>query len=224
MGGCDLCFIESQIQELASCIPLRYDAGICKHKNEHTGVIEIMKVNQIGNLSERKRDNPSQNRVYDDNGLAPTLNCCGGGGLQPMVLIKQATNEGLIPCEVGGVVDLTFPSSKTRRGRVIDNGMTSPTLRAESIPSVLEDWTWTIDGETYIIRIRKLTPKECWRLMDFSDDDFDKAAQVNSNTQLYKQAGNSIVRNVLIAIMGQFIEGKEDAYKEIAHGTINNIL
>ena len=77
-GGCDLCFIESQIQELASCIPLRYDAGICKHKNEHTGVIEIMKVNQIGNLSERKRDNPSQNRVYDDNGLAPTLNCCGG--------------------------------------------------------------------------------------------------------------------------------------------------
>ena len=47
------------------------------------------------------------------------------------------------------------------------------------------------------LRIRKLTPKECWRLMGFDDSDFDKAAQVNSNSQLYKQAGNSIVVNVL---------------------------
>lgn len=49
-------------------------------------------------------------------------------------------------------------------------------------------------------RIRKLTPKECWRLMGFSDESFEKAAKVNSNTQLYKQAGNSIVVNVLEAI------------------------
>ena len=62
-------------------------------------------------------------------------------------------------------------------------------------------------------RIRKLTPKECWRLMDFTDEDFDKAAEVNSNTQLYKQAGNSIVVNVLEAILGQMIPGKEDVYK-----------
>lgn len=46
-------------------------------------------------------------------------------------------------------------------------------------------------------RIRKLTPKECWRLMGFDDESFEKAAKVNSNTQLYKQAGNSIVVNVL---------------------------
>lgn len=64
-------------------------------------------------------------------------------------------------------------------------------------------------------RIRKLTPKECWRLMDFSDDDFEKAEKVNSNTQLYKQAGNSIVVNVLVAILGQLLQGKEDLYKEI---------
>lgn len=51
------------------------------------------------------------------------------------------------------------------------------------------------------LRIRKLTPKECWRLMGFDDIDFDKAAEVNSNTQLYKQAGNSIVVNVLEAIL-----------------------
>lgn len=51
--------------------------------------------------------------------------------------------------------------------------------------------------------------------MDFNDSDYDKAAKVNSQTQLYKQAGNSIVCNVLVAIMGQLFEGKEDVYKEI---------
>ena len=47
------------------------------------------------------------------------------------------------------------------------------------------------------LKIRKLTPKECWRLMGFNDSDFEKAEKVNSNTQLYKQAGNSIVVDVL---------------------------
>ena len=51
------------------------------------------------------------------------------------------------------------------------------------------------------LRIRKLTPKECWRLMGFDDEDFERASEVNSNTQLYKQAGNSIVVNVLEAIL-----------------------
>ena len=51
------------------------------------------------------------------------------------------------------------------------------------------------------VRIRKLTPKECWRLMGFKDESFEKAEEVNSNTQLYKQAGNSIVVNVLEKII-----------------------
>ena len=54
-------------------------------------------------------------------------------------------------------------------------------------------------------RIRKLTPKECWRLMGFSDEDFEKAESVCSNTQLYKQAGNSIVTNVLMAIFWELL-------------------
>lgn len=70
-------------------------------------------------------------------------------------------------------------------------------------------------------RIRKLTPKECWRLMDFSDEDFNKAEKVNSNTQLYKQAGNSIVVNVLVAILGQLFHGKEDAYRDCKVKTEN---
>lgn len=77
---------------------------------------------------------------------------------------------------------------------------------------------WESDGCKHgarsFYRIRKLNPKEVWRLMDFSDEDFHKAEEVNSNTQLYKQAGNAICRNVLVAILGQLIEGKENYYKE----------
>lgn len=54
--------------------------------------------------------------------------------------------------------------------------------------------------DTSPVRIRKLTPKECWRLQGFSDEQFEKAAEVNSNTQLYKQAGNAVTVNVVEAI------------------------
>lgn len=59
------------------------------------------------------------------------------------------------------------------------------------------------DKEKY--RVRKLTPRECWRLMGFDDNDFEKAAKVCSNSQLYKQAGNSIVVNVLEQILVNLI-------------------
>lgn len=82
----------------------------------------------------------------------------------------------------------------------------SPTLRSE------RSGLMTVENQ---YRIRKLTPLECWRLMGFSDEDFHKSKEVNSNTQLYKQSGNSIVNNVLIAIFGQMIPGKENLYKEL---------
>ena len=63
------------------------------------------------------------------------------------------------------------------------------------------------------LRIRKLTPKECFRLMGFDDEDFEKAAEVNSNTQLYKQAGNSIVVNVLEYLFGSLKESVPVAFK-----------
>lgn len=63
-----------------------------------------------------------------------------------------------------------------------------------------------IGGQMENLKIRKLTPRECWRLMGFDDEDFEKAALVNSNTQLYKQAGNSIVVNVLEAILKNLFE------------------
>lgn len=64
--------------------------------------------------------------------------------------------------------------------------------------------------ENPTVRIRKLTPRETWRLMGFSDQDFDKAQKVNSNTQLYKQAGNSIVVPVLEAIFRQMLGEDND--------------
>jgi len=57
-----------------------------------------------------------------------------------------------------------------------------------------------------LLRKRRLTPKECYRLMGFDDTDFEKASAVNSNTQLYKQAGNSIVVNVLEEIFKELFE------------------
>lgn len=61
-------------------------------------------------------------------------------------------------------------------------------------------------------RIRKLTPKECWRLMGYTDADFEKAATVNSNTQLYKEAGNAIIKQVLMAIFSKMnLKKKEES-------------
>lgn len=72
----------------------------------------------------------------------------------------------------------------------------SPSLRASNSSTY---------AKTNSNRVRKLTPKEYWRLMGFYDEDFEKAAKVNSNTQLYKQAGNSIVVDVLEAILGNLL-------------------
>lgn len=67
------------------------------------------------------------------------------------------------------------------------------------------------------LKIRKATPKECWRLMGFTDEDFAKAEKVNSNTQLYKQAGNSIVVNVLMAIFAEMLPDT-NCYRQLENG------
>ena len=67
-----------------------------------------------------------------------------------------------------------------------------------------------IGGTMDNLRIRKLTPKECWRLMGFTDEEFNRAAEVNSNTQLYKQAGNSIVVDVLVNIFTNLFNNDND--------------
>lgn len=80
----------------------------------------------------------------------------------------------------------------------------------DNVPDVFQRFVYEINGELYLIRIRKLTPLECWRLMGFTDEDYWKAASVNSNTQLYKQAGNSIVKQVLMKVFSQMIPTKNN--------------
>ncbi len=182
--------------------------------------------------------------------------------VEPTVQIKQATKQGYIECKIGGVADLSYPESKTRRGRVQDNGDTCPIITATET-GVCKIEPSRTDSQKYIdnisseyefakakcqemldengnlpemfnpynkveitdyaptqttscnrscssatvlkkesdYRIRKLTPKECFRLMGFTDEDFYKAKQSGtSDSQLYKQAGNSIVVNALFEI------------------------
>lgn len=236
-------------------------ARTLKATTHDSGVIEIYsepKCKVAGNLTGGVWDKmyEQSKRVYDPEGISPTVHTCGGGNLEPKVVIKQATSQGYAECEIGGVADLSFPESKTRRGRVQEGGMICPTITAESngfcriepciaamrgrnpenptsrergLPTrqmleVKDDGTsntlTTVQKDNYLVetnfRVRKLTPKECWRLMGFTDDEFDRAKQNlnkthykgkdRNNSQLYKQAGNSIVKHVLMAIFGEMKE------------------
>ena len=135
-------------------------------------------------------------RVYSTDGVSPTVSTCQGGNHQPKisvqkdnyVAIRTANKIGYDLATDGDGIDLAYPNSSTCRGRV-GHGV------AKTLPT--SDSQGVLDG----MRIRKLTPKECWRLMGFDDLDFEKAQKVNSNAQLYKQAGNSIVVNVLESIL-----------------------
>ena len=126
--------------------------------------------------------------VYETDGIAPTIRAYQGGGLEPKIRVKEATSQGYAEANVGDSVNLSHPNSKTRRGRV-GKQIANTLLTGESQGVVEPDF-----------RIRKLTPRECWRLQGFPDWAFDKAQEVNSNSQLYKQAGNSVTVNVIAAI------------------------
>ena len=110
--------------------------------------------------------------------------------------------------DIGVVVNNIYSDESVKRIRNnIIKGDTANTLTANVMQSVNHNNCALIEeNNSCNLRIRKLTPKECWRLMGFDDEDFEKASMVNSNTQLYKQAGNSIVVNVLMAIFKELIK------------------
>lgn len=235
--GIDKSYNKPELIEYANCIAAREDRGISNRKSEGTAVLKIGNINPSGN--------GMNGSVYSENGLSPTLTTNKGEGNK--VAIKQATKQGYIECEVGGVADLSYPDSKTRRGRVQDNGNTCPTITAtetgickiepkerffkQALETLNENdckpgdtinaFNKHVDKSGYSptlttrpegfktailpvtdnIRIRKLTPRETFRLMGFSDENFDAAQKAGvSNSQLYKQAGNSIVVDVLYYI------------------------
>lgn len=122
------------------------------------------------------------------------------------IKVKEATKQGYQECRVGvDNVNLAVHGSKTRRGRVgRDVANTLDTSCNQGIfVQVSEELTvyavWYEKYQCYIA-IRRLTPKECFRLQGWTDDYFEKAAFVNSDSQLYKQAGNGVTVNVIEAI------------------------
>lgn len=148
-------------------------------------VLEKNKINKIGQIS---NEGSQCGTVVSDEGLFPTISAGTHGYCNQHICTKSEKPECINLYDEQG-------KETSFQDRVYKTDKISPAITTSFRPSY--------EIEKY--RIRKLTPKECWRLMGFSDEDFEKAAKVNSNTQLYKQAGNSIVKDVLMAIFRQML-------------------
>lgn len=177
-------------------------SGPSRGRGNYSPVNGVM---QIGNCMPTKtRDNPNQGRIYDPQGISPCLNKMEGGGREPLVAIPVLTPDRL---------------EKRQNGRRFkEDGEPMFTLTARDRHGVMiNDWNMDKFAEMmasppnpskkladYAVknnfRIRRLTPRECFRLQGFTDEYFERAAAVNSDTQLYKQAGNSVTVNVIYEI------------------------
>ncbi len=156
-----------------------------------------------------------QDRIYDTEGTSTAITTA----YMPSIAIPEATKQGYAEASEGDGVYINRPHQK--RG-VVQKGMIQ-TLKTsgDDIGVVIQqlprgynegnefDKCPTITSNSWEhnnflkqdLRIRKLTPRECWRLMGISNEDFEKASQVVSNSQLYKQAGNGIVVDVFREIL-----------------------
>lgn len=192
------------------------------------------KVIQVGNIVDTGNwRNPQRGRIYSSDGCSPALNCCGGGGLEPKILEDFYSNrdireyEDIAPTlrsERNGlkVIDSQQTINGAIRGRYTKCGTIEQQLELNDT-QVLNTLT-TVQKDNIIVgnedvlnevRIRKLTPKECFRLMGFNDEQFSKAEMVVSNSQLYKQAGNSIVVDVLLYILVELYKAMPYLFDEI---------
>ena len=178
----------------------RYDEGLRFFKDDVVGTLRTIdacgdkrviepELTQIGTIDGNGHE--IRRRVYDADGISPTL--CGvgsGGNTEPKVLVKD---EDVNPVRIGNIYGEQFGTGYA--GNVWDQDSVSPTIMTAQggnrQPLVVDDVKW---------RIRKLTPLECWRLMGFSDEDCNRASAYVSDSSLYKQAGNSIVTSCLVAI------------------------
>ena len=176
-------------------------------------------IERLGNLYGEDKGTGYAGNVWNKDKISPTLTAMEGGNRQPMIV------EDFYKNREPRVYDETAPTIRAEReglkvivasrGRNPEN----PSDRKQGIEleQRLEpnsegicNTSTSVQKDNLVLetnyRIRKLTPKECWRLMAFTDEDFHKAEQVNSNTQLYKQAGNSIVVKVLESIFKQMLK------------------
>lgn len=153
------------------------------------------------------------NEIRED-GIANTLSTVQKDN-QLAVKVSEATKQGYSECRVGiDAVNLSVPGSKTRRGRVgkeVANTLDTSCNQGIFVKVSDELIVYAVWYEKYqcYIAIRKLTPKECFRLQGWSDDYFEKAQFVNSDSQLYKQAGNGVTVSVIKAIAEKLKLGDE---------------
>lgn len=168
-------------------------------------------------------------RVYDSQGLAPTLTTMQGGDKIPKILlpeqvdylkIREATKKGYAEAGLGDSVNLERPTSNVRRGRVgkgISNTLTTNAQMGVVVAAYeyrKDKWYQVagvvIDGQFYRLRIRRITPRECFRLQGFPDWAYEAAEKVSSKSQLYKQAGNSVTVPVIASIAEKLKEIEEE--------------
>ena len=159
------------------------------------------KINIVGKWSPNSESNGN---VYDADGLSPTLTCGAHGGCEPRIKEeRKADVRNTAIAEM--IVDGEIPVGKvtmfdTRHRTVSENGLC---LTCQTDKCAQQFVNTPINTD---FRIRKLTERECFRLMGVRDADIDKIkASGISKTQMYKMAGNSIVCDVLMAIFDKLL-------------------
>ena len=155
----------------------------------------------LGNYSPSGHD---ASRIVDGKGVAPTVK--ENHGTVTAVAIRESEQMNKTSQTPKKLFNI-YPKGG-QAGNVYDANCCAPCLPGFGAGGGGKEMK-VLEG----LRIRKLTPKECWRLMGFDDEDFYKAEAVNSNTQLYKQAGNSIVVNVIEKIYEKLFERYGDVIK-----------
>lgn len=150
--------------------------------------------------------------AYEGDGVYTNTSTKRGTAQKDMIqTLTTFQDKGVVVKEYKTFIDKHYDNFKNKNGYIpkmfnpyneSEIKEVAPTQSTQCGSSTSSATVLKYDG----LRIRKLTPKECWRLMGFDDEDFEKASKVNSNTQLYKQAGNSIVVNVLEAIFDNLLQ------------------
>lgn len=194
----DLSYQETELTNKARCLQARYNKGIANHKAEVSGVA-------IPVLTPDRAEKRQNGRRFKEDG-EPMFTLTGQDRHGIAIEVKEATKQGYAECRVGiDSVNFSMPNSKTRRGRVgqeIANTLDTSCDQGIFVQVSEELTVYAVWYEKYqcYIAIRKLTPKECFRLQGWSDDYFKKAQFVNSDSQLYKQAGNGVTVTVIETI------------------------
>lgn len=204
----DLSYGKNKLTDTARCLQAIYYKGIANHKAEVSGVA-------IPVITPDRSEKRQNGRRFKDDG-EPMFTLTGQDRHGIAVEVKEATKQGYTECRVGiDSVNFSMPNSKTRRGRVgqeIANTLDTSCNQGIFVQVSEELTVYAVWYEKYqcYIAIRKLTPKECFRLQGWTDDYFEKAAFVNSDSQLYKQAGNGVTVNVIYEIAKRLKECDND--------------